>query len=150
MPSLIWERNIHALAPLIRVQLDSLLRLHAYRIVESMDALARHVMAGNSLRKFKDRDGNPLTDRFLVDNLKEVLPWIESVYETLSGWIHFSEAHVFSAIRPGETDRSFVAAVGDLEDIPDSLFVEASEVVDAIHAATADLMEGYFDRLAVA
>lgn len=146
MPSLIKERNIHALAPLLRVQLDGLLRLHAYRIVESMDALARHVMAGNSMRKFKDRDGKPLNDKHLVNHLKEEIPWIEPVYDTLSGWVHFSESHIFSAVRPGEAESSFVAAAGDFEDVPDALFVEATDAIEAIHAATAELMRGYFGR----
>ena len=140
MPSLVTDRNIHALAPLIRVQLDGLLRLHAYRIVESMQDLATHVMAGNSLRKFKDRDGNPLTDKHLVKNLEAELPWVEPVYDTLSGWVHLSESHVFSAVGPGKTEGSFVAAVGDQEDIPDSLFIEATDAIKAIHAATADLL----------
>lgn len=100
MPALVNERNIHALAPLLRVQLDGLLRLHAYRIVESIDDLARHVIGGNSLRKFKDRDGKKLTDRHLVDSLKTEIEWVEPVYETLSGWVHLSESHVFSAVGP--------------------------------------------------
>jgi hypothetical protein len=59
MPAIFESKNIHAMAPLLRIQLDSLLRLHAFRIVNNIDNLANHIIKGNSLRKFKDRDGEP-------------------------------------------------------------------------------------------
>lgn len=147
MPALFQTKNIHALAPLLRVQLDSLLRLHAFRIVESMEDLAVHVMRGNHLANFKDRDGNRLKDKRLVETLKTELPWVEEMYETLSSWIHFSESHVFSAVAPGIAENSVVVGIGDLErEIPDQLFVEACSAVGEIHDATATLLNGYFDR----
>ena len=66
LPKLIEDENIHALAPLLRVQLDGLLRLHAFRIVEKPHDLAHHMIRGGELRKFKDKEGNKLTDRHLV------------------------------------------------------------------------------------
>lgn len=148
MPALVNERNIHALAPLLRVQLDGLLRLHVYRIVESIDDLARHVIGGNSLRRFKDRNGKELTDRHLVDSLKAEIEWVEPIYETLSGWVHLSESHVFSAIGPGKEEGAIVVAVGSQEEIPEQLFDQAVGAIEAIHSSTAQLLEGYFDRLA--
>lgn len=148
MPALVKDRNIHALAPLLRVQLDGLLRLHAYRIVDSIDDLALHVIAGNSLRKFKDRNGKELTDRHLVDSLKAEIEWVEPVYETLSGWIHLSESHVFSAVGPGQEEGAIVVAVGSQEEIPEQLFDEAVGAIEAIHSSTATMLEGYFGHLA--
>ncbi|HSJ80625.1 MAG TPA: hypothetical protein VK910_05360 [Thiobacillus sp.] len=147
MPALVKERNIHALAPLLRVQLDGLLRLNAFRIVGSMDDLAKHVISGNSLRKFKDQDGQFLTDSNLVKLLKSEASWVEPMYETLSGWVHFSESHIFSTASPGSTDGSFVLAVGEMESIPDQLFIEATDAIEAMHSATAELIENYFKRL---
>ena len=148
LPDLVKERNIHALAPLIRVQLDGLLRLNAFRVAGSMEDLAMYVISGNSLRKFKDQDGQPMTDAHLVKLLKENLPWIEDMYKSLSGWTHFSESHIFSAASIGEKKGSFVLAVGSMESIPDQLFLEATGAIDAIHSATCELIENYFNRLA--
>jgi hypothetical protein len=147
MPALFQSKNIHALAPLLRVQLDSLLRLHAFRTVESMDDLAKYVTGGMSLRKFKDRNGSLLHDSHLVSTLNLELPWVESMYETLSGWIHFSESHVVSATCPGTSENSIVIGIGSFEkDVPESLFNEACDAIDAVHDATAALLEGYFRR----
>lgn len=148
MLALVKERNIHALAPLLRVQLDGLLRLNAFRLVSSMEELAKYVMSGNSLRKFRDQDGQLLTDSYLVKVLKQDESWVEAMYESLSGWIHFSESHIFSAASPGETDGSFVLAVGELESIPEQLFIEATGAIEVIHSSTAELVENYFKRLA--
>lgn len=147
MPNLFQEKNIHALAPLLRVQLDGLLRLHAFRIVESMQDLTSHMLKGNHLRKFKDRDGTPLHDSHLVKTLSEELPWVEEVYSTLSGWIHLSSAHVFTAVSESEEDRTIEIGVGSFrQNIPDSLWEDARGAVQAIHEATITMVEGYFER----
>lgn len=145
MPPIFESKNIHALAPLLRVQLDSLLRLHAFRIVDDMDDLARHIIKGKSLRKYKDRCGKELFDRHLVNTLKSELPWVEPMYDTLSGWVHFSESHIFSAVAAGEGEREIKVGVGSFrEEIPDDLFREAKESLVEIHSNTADLIEAYF------
>src|SRR5690554_2764146 len=128
MPHLIEEENIHAFAPLLRVQLDGLLRLHAFRIVGSPDELARHVLGGGELRKFKDKEGNKLTDRHLVISLKLELPWVESIYERLCGWVHFSESHIFAAVSEGEKDGMIEIGIGGYrKKIDDRIFQEAIE-----------------------
>lgn len=148
MPAIFEEENIHALAPLLRIQLDSLLRLHAFRIVESMDDLAHHIIKGKSLRKFKDREGKDLFDRHLVNTLKHELPWVESMYDTLSGWVHFSESHIFSAVSEGDGERTINVGVGSFrEKIPNELFTEAKDALIEIHANTANLIEDYFARV---
>lgn len=147
MPAIFESKNVHALAPLLRIQLDSLLRLHAFRIVKNTDELAKHIIEGKSLRKFKDHGGNKLFDRHLVNTLKPELPWVETMYDTLSGWVHFSESHIFSAITEGEEDRTITVGVGSFrEDTPEELFPEAEEALIEIHANTANLIEAYFAR----
>ena len=147
MPAIFESKNIHALAPLLRIQLDSLLRLHAFRIVENMGDLAHHIIKGKSLRKFKDRDGKDLFDRHLVNTLKQELPWVESMYETLSGWVHFSENHILTAVSEGDGERTIKVGVGCFrEETPDELFAEAKEALIEIHANTANLIESYFER----
>ncbi len=147
MPNIFESKNIHALAPLLRVQLDGLLRLHAFRIVDNMDELAHHILKGKSLRKFKDRNGKELFDSHLVNTLKTELPWVESMYKTLSGWVHFSESHIFSAVSDSEKENEIKVGVGSFrEQIPESLFQEAREALIEIHANTANLIEAYFAR----
>lgn len=145
MPKLIEDENIHALAPLLRVQLDGLLRIHAFRIVEARDDLAKHVIKGIELRKFSDQNGNKLTDRYLVNSLKQELPFVEPIYETLCGWVHFSESHIFAAASDGEGESSIEIGIGDLrKQIPPELFSEAIEAIKAIHKATVEIIEAYF------
>ena len=115
--------------------------------MESTDELAHHVIKGKSLRKYKDRDGKELFDRHLVNTLKLELPWVESMYDTLSGWVHFSESHIFSAVSEGEEERTINVGVGSFrEQIPEGLFQEATEALVEIHENTACLIEAYFAR----
>lgn len=145
LPALIKSENIHALAPLLRVQLDGLLRLHAFKIVKSRDDLAIHIIRGSELRKFKDSAGNQLTDRHLVNSLKEQLPWVEPMYDTLCGWVHFSESHVFAAASEGNGEGQIEISIGGLRKrIKPELFQEALDATRAIHNATIGIISDYF------
>jgi hypothetical protein len=147
MPAIFESKNLHALAPLLRVQLDSLLRLHAFRIVEDSQDLAHHIIKGKSLRKYKDRNGKYLFDKHLVNTLKTELPWVESMYENLSGWVHFSESHIFSAVSEGQEENEIKVGIGGFrKDIPEGLFTEVRAALIEIHANTANLIEAYFAR----
>ena len=147
IPPLIETRNLHAIAPLLRIQLDGLLRLHAFRLVENSESLASHVMKGESLTRYKcpTLKKKQLTDRYLVDTLKNDLPWVEEMYTRLCGWVHFSDSHVFSAVTQGETDGSIYVGIGSYRQrIPDDTFTNVIGAVEIIHESTALLIEAYF------
>ena len=148
MPPLIEERNLHAIAPLLRIQLDGLLRLHAFRLVENSESLASHVMKGESLPRYKCKKlvKQKLTDRYLVDTLKVELPWVEDMYTRLCSWVHFSDSHIFSAITQGDEEGSIYVGIGSYRQrIPDETFKNVVGAIDIIHESTASLIEAYFN-----
>ncbi|MBB1315949.1 hypothetical protein [Aliivibrio sp. SR45-2] len=147
MPSLIETRNLHAIAPLLRIQLDGLLRLHAFRLVECSETLASHVMKGEALTRYKcpKLKKQKLTDRYLVDTLKSELPWIEEMYDCLCSWVHFSDSHVFSAVTQGDKNDSIYIGIGSYRQrIPDDTFKNVIGAIEIIHESTSSLIEAYF------
>jgi len=145
MPRLLKDENIHALAPLLRVQLDGLLRIHAFRIVESREDLAKHIIQGNALRNYTDKSGKKLTDRYLVNSLKVELPFVEAMYNTLCGWVHFSESHIFAAASEGNDERTINIGIGGRRKrINSEVFQEAQDAIVAIHKATLEIINVYF------
>lgn len=79
---------------LVRMQLDSVLRL--YGIISSGDRhlFAERVMHGVLLCELKDKTGKKMTDRRLEDEFKKLAPWAEELYEHCSGYIHLSSNHI--------------------------------------------------------
>lgn len=146
MPPIIRDRNLHALAPLLRVQLDGLLRVYALQLVASPGELALHVMQGGQLRKYKSSNGQKLSDKFLVDSLKVEMPWIDSLYEKLCGWVHFSDNHIFLAAKEGSKKGSIEVGIGSYrQEIPDAMIEEAIDAIEGIHSVTAHVVESYFE-----
>lgn len=145
LPSLVESKNIHALAPLLRVQLDGLLRLHAFSVIEKRDDFVLHIIKGGEVRKFKDSEGNPLTDRYLVNSLKEELPWVEPMYDSLCGWVHFSESHIFAAVSEGKGEGRIEIGIGSYRKrVKPELFKEVNDATRAIHKATIEIINAYF------
>jgi hypothetical protein len=100
---------------LVRMQLDSSLRL--YGVISSGDAhlFAERVMHGVPLRDLKDKAGKKLTDRRLVDEFKKLAPWVDDLYNHCSGYIHLSSSHIAYFLGRSEPtpDGQQTFAIGD-------------------------------------
>lgn len=122
---LVRQRNYLCAASLIRFQLDSCMRLYASTLVDDLDAFSQSVMAGEHVRKIKDREGIRMTDAYLVGKLSVSNPWVSSVYEITSGFIHFSDKHIFSMAFVRDLEGSMDIFISDSdENISDDLFAD--------------------------
>lgn len=88
------DRNSLVASALLRMQLDTVARLYALFWVADPEAFARSVRDGVLINKLKDRHKNVMHDSYLVSKLVSTYPWMQSVYESTSGVIHFSGRHM--------------------------------------------------------
>jgi len=95
--SQIRSNNYLCAAPLVRLHLDNLLRLYAGYIVKDPHEFAMKVLKGQHVRNMIDQNGNKMTDKYLVDQLTKEYKWIQNVYKETSGFVHFSNKHIFSS-----------------------------------------------------
>ncbi|MBY3060359.1 hypothetical protein HF263_30600 [Rhizobium leguminosarum] len=58
---LIKARNFPCAAAILRLQLDTAMRVNALSIVDDVDAKCRAVIDGEQFNRLRDRDGNKLT-----------------------------------------------------------------------------------------
>ncbi len=126
--TMINDRNMICAGSLLRMNLDSALRVYAGFRVGDPHELAISVMQGKQIRKVKDRSGNPMTDHYLISKLSRNHPWIESVYKKTSGYVHLSEIHVFSSLDPNIDPKTgeFGVKIGPRDnDIPEEIYLEA-------------------------
>ncbi len=91
--SLLKDKNFIAAAPLVRVHMDSLLRLYATRLTNyNVDDFSNKVLGGEKIKNFKDKNGKNLSDNYLVNELSKEpeMIWVKDIYEQGSGYVHFS------------------------------------------------------------
>lgn len=135
---LVRSKNYLSAATLVRLQLDTCLRFFAAFIVESPHDFAQSILIGVPVRKLKDRSGQLMTDRYLVETLGKKYDWMPRVYKATSGFIHLSESHMFSVWKPG-TEGELEIVIGATDDhLEDELWVE---LADAFLACTDALFE---------
>lgn len=87
------DKNGQVASALLRIQLDTVLRLYAIFWVADADAFVRSVRNGDQIDRMKDRHNQKMTDAHLRPKLTDCYPWIESVYKNTSGLIHLSNRH---------------------------------------------------------
>jgi hypothetical protein len=142
--ALVRSHNYACAASLLRLQLDSCLRFFAAFIVEQPHEFASSILKGVPVRKMKDRNGTPMTDRHLIDSLGAEHEWMPRVYKATSGFIHLSERHILSVFQPGTTEGSVSLRVSEAdEEFPEELWLEMAAGFLACTDALFEYLKGW-------
>jgi len=132
--------NFAAAAPLLRLQIDSLLKLVYLAHLKNADVISIAILEGKSLRNLKDSEGKRLTDARLRDYARPLYPWLDRVYEETSKLIHLSDKHYLLTVESVDDKRrtvqTFIGA-GD-QHWPES---EIDNFLDAVACTTDALLK---------
>lgn len=66
--------NLICSAPIVRLQLDNLLRLNYFSGLENLDEISKKLFSGEQFGKINDTEGKPLTDARLREYAKKNSP----------------------------------------------------------------------------
>lgn len=132
---LINARNFPCAAAILRLQLDTAMRVNALSIVDDVDAACRSVLDGEQFNRLKDRDGNKLSDAHIRKTLAQTHAWISPVYERTSDFVHLSGKHfeVSIARTDDETRMAYFQISGDDPQRSEETYFEA---IDTFFEAT--------------
>ena len=116
---LVDARNEFAASPLVRMQLDSVLRLSAFRVLDKdkQEDLILHILKGEEPYKFDKR----FSDSKLRESLARTYSEIDSLYKRSSGYIHFSRDHIIRSMVGWKKRGMSIEDVryGPLDEMPD-------------------------------
>ncbi len=131
--SLAREKNFVAAAPMVRLQLDTLLRLNAAYLYEGgLEKFAEKVFYGEPVNKLLSRDREKMTDSYLARKVSEEYPWVQNVYKELCDLVHFSDRHIFAALTTkDEKERTVRFVISD--DDPPRVDEDYFEMVDCFY-----------------
>lgn len=126
---LIEARNFPCAAAILRMQLDTAMRVNALSIVAEKHVACRQVLDGARFSRLKDRNGKKLTDAHLREELARSHPWISQVYEQASDFIHLSGRHFYSSIASTEDDTRIArfSISGEDPPRPESVYFEIAD-----------------------
>lgn len=149
--TLIKTKNTLSAAALVRLQLDTAMRIFGLTLVDDVEAAGTRLMNDESYRKLRSRDNEPLTDAFLHRKLNEKYPGITEAYEDASSYVHLSGLHIKTGLwsRPG-TPTLFFHLSGTDEARPDEWFSELVDSFDQATRLTADLITAFISTRRVA
>jgi len=94
--TLVKSDNYISSCALLRLQLDTALRLFASTLVKNGDKFVMDFIDGIEIRKLKDSKNKFMTDAYLHTELSRIHPWLSNVYKQSSGFVHLSEKHFYS------------------------------------------------------
>lgn len=138
--------NIHVAAPLLRLQLDTLFRAHYIASKADADDLTMRLLRGEEFRKIKDADGKLLNDYRLKELAADTHAWALPVYDSASGWVHFSLNHMHATTQIVDNDHFHMDVPLRADAISISLW---QEIYGAAIKATEELfayVEGWARR----
>jgi len=130
--------NMHAAAPLLRLQLDTLFRASYLAACPDADDLARRLLAGEEFQGMTDSAGKKLTDARLQRLARANHEWAIAVYRQTSGWVHFSVSHMRATTQVGAENDFFMGIPLRPTVLPESLWLE---VYGAASQATEEIVD---------
>jgi hypothetical protein len=137
--------NMVCARSLLRIHIDTSLRFSAAWLVDKPHDFATEVIKGERIDKMKDKLGKRLGDAYLVETRSVDYPWLPDVYKTLSGYIHFSGAHIYDSVEKIEKDDqaiSFEISDADLK-FPEFSWVEILTCFREATSILAKYLDGY-------
>lgn len=144
--AMIRAKNMVCARALLRMHLDTVTRLLGYTYVEDPERIAREVTGGAQLRKFKSREGDALTDAYLVARLSKEHPWVQRVYNFTSGYVHFSEQQFFDSVRSvsGDDERTLRLQIGHVDDkFPEFSWAEIAACFSELTGMLLSVLSSY-------
>lgn len=119
--------NFISAVPLTRIQIDSLLRLYAIKLIDNQNEFIEKVMNGEQINKFKSKDNKLMTDSYLASEISKLktFEWVERIYKAGNSFIHLTDKHIFSAMKATDQKNTVVFSLGQN-------FVPENEKIGAI------------------
>jgi hypothetical protein len=128
MGLLIESWNLLAARTILRTHIDTAIRLHAAWIVNDPNEFVLNVMNGKQIDRMSDKNGEQMKDKHLISMLVGDYPWLKTVYDNLSGYIHFSDSHIVSPIPNIEDNGKFSMRLSEFDfDYPETSWTEVLE-----------------------
>jgi hypothetical protein len=112
--NLMDQWNLLCAAPLIRLHLDTLLRLAYISSLNDPEDISKRIFYDERINNIRDGEGKKLNDARLRDYARKSFHWIDEVYMNTSKFIHFSDKHIFSSIiKMNEKDHVAYFVIGN-------------------------------------
>jgi hypothetical protein len=120
--------NLVTARTLLRTHLDTALRFSAAWLVDDPEKFALDVLNGEQIDRMRDRTGELMKDKYLIGKMIGNHPWLKDVYDTLSGYIHFSGSHITSSLFNVREDGKFSFRLSQYDlNFPEDSWVEVLE-----------------------
>lgn len=114
--SLAEKDNYISAFALVRMHLDSLLRLYAFQLInENIDNVATEIENGRQISSYKCKFTNRrLTDSYLAEKLSEIdeFKWVHDVYDAGNSFIHLSDKHIITSVKKDYAKGVFSGFIG--------------------------------------
>jgi hypothetical protein len=143
---LIAARNFPCAAAILRMQLDTAMRVNALLLVKEPFKLCEALFDGKRFNTFNDKAGEKLTDAYLRKQLAKKYPWVDAIYQETSDFVHLSGKHfyntVFGVNKNTNVIDQFIA--GTDPPLPDSIYFEILDAFYEVSKVVAGMLLSYF------
>ncbi len=147
---LISARNFPCAAAILRMQIDTAMRVFALYGMRERDSCCQALLGGQKFNTLMNADGQKMTDANLRKNLAKHYPWINSIYKETSDFIHLSGRHFYNSIShlDEETRTIHFSISGNDPERPDTAYYEIlGEFLEVSKLVNSMLIKYFLSRV---
>jgi prophage maintenance system killer protein len=137
-------KNTLAAASLIRLQLDTAMRIFGLSLIDDIEDAGTRLMNDESYRNLRSRNNEKLSDAVLHRELNKHYPGLTDVYEATSSYVHLSSAHIKTGLSERQGSRTLFFHLNGADDSnPDESFADIVDSFAQATSLTAELIEDF-------
>jgi hypothetical protein len=144
--AMVEQCNSLCAIPIVRMQLDTAIRFYAGFFVEDHQQFCCDVLDGKQINKIRSDEGELMRDKYLVEHVSMIYPWIQGVYDETCGYVHFSNHNIQEAIQIHKTAHGEMISLRDFHRNPID-FLEPMQCMLRLNGIIKTALRYWFEKM---
>ena len=141
------DNNYLCAIPLMRMQIDNCIRFFGLELVNSPNDYIENWTKGEKISRLKDKNGNKLSDKLLVEELDKRYEHVKGIYDQACNFVHLSSVNLFNTVNLKPNTRTIIGAITGFDKIPDDVKKNIDRSMLYINNVLIDLIKQVSEKM---
>lgn len=141
------DNNYLCAIPLMRMQIDNCIRFWGLELVNSQNDYIKNWSKGEKISRLKDKNGNKLSDKLLVEELDKRYAHVKGIYDQACNFVHLSNQNLFNTVKLKPNTRTLYGGITGFDKIPDDVKKNIDRSMLYINNVLIDLIKQVTEKM---
>ena len=123
------------------------IRFWGLELVNSQNDYIKNWSKGEKISRLKDKNGNKLSDKLLVEELDKRYAHVKGIYDQACNFVHLSNQNLFNTVKLKPNTRTLYGGITGFDKIPDDVKKNIDRSMLYINNVLIDLIKQVTEKM---